>query len=61
MSKVQDIAKEITLKAIENNIICVNETRDNEQNNSSYAKEISKFYKTVYKTVKDTDPDLSPK
>lgn len=51
---INEIAKELTLKAMDNNWIRATETGSATKLNKSFADETSKFYKTVLQTVKET-------
>jgi len=50
----QEIAKEITLKAMDNNLIKAANTGSAEITNKSFANETCKFYKKIFETVDET-------
>lgn len=50
----QEIAKEITLKAMDNNLIKAANTGSAEVTNKSFANETCKFYKKIFKTLQKT-------
>lgn len=50
----QEIAKEITLKAMDNNLIKAANTGSNEVTNKSFANKTCKFYKKIFETIEKT-------
>jgi hypothetical protein len=60
-SQSQKIAKEITLKAIENNKILVENDKDWSKVNKKFAEETAKFYKTIFEAVEETSTQMTPK
>lgn len=51
----QEIAKEITLKAMDNNLIRATNPGAAEESNKSFANETCKFYKKIFETVKENE------
>lgn len=60
-SQSQEIAKEITMKAIENNKIHVKNNSDRKKMNKNYADETAKFYKIIFEAVEETRTQMNPK
>lgn len=49
----QEIAKEIILKAMDNNLIKATNTGSAEVTNKSFADETCKFYEKIFKTLEN--------
>ncbi|OEG62194.1 MAG: hypothetical protein BHK79_02810 [Halanaerobium sp. MDAL1] len=53
-SQSQEIAKEITMKAIENNKIFVKKSNDIKKMNEESKKAVADFYKKIFEAVEET-------